>query len=285
MAQVEKDALTGTDTTGHEWDGIKELNTPLPKWWIYTFYACVIWALGYYVAYPAWPTLSDYSKGMLGYSSRGELEETMKMVADSRSGWMGKFEAASVEEIAKDKELLTYAMAGGKFIFNENCAPCHGSGGQGAKGYPVLADDDWIWGGTLTDIETTVRVGARGVHEDTRISDMPKFGKEELLEAAQIKAVADYVMSLSGKGQASEDGKVVFEENCAACHGDDGKGLAELGGPNLTDGIWLYDGSAEGVLAQINNPTHGVMPSWEGRLDNASIKQVTVYVHSLGGGK
>ena len=285
MAQPEKDALTGTDTTGHEWDGIKELNTPLPKWWLYSFYACIVWAIGYWVLYPAWPGVNGFTKGVLGYSSRAELDDTMKMVANSRSGWLSKFEEASVGDIANDKELLTYAMAGGKFIFNENCSACHGSGGQGAPGYPVLADDDWIWGGTLEAIETTIRFGIRSEHGDARISDMPKFGKDELIPADQIKAVAAYVMSLSGNGQGDDAGKAVFMEQCAACHGEDGKGVKEVGGPNLADGIWLFEGSEAAVVKQVTNPTHGVMPSWQGRLDNASIKQVAVYVHSLGGGE
>lgn len=280
MAQIEKDALTGTETTGHEWDGIKELNTPLPKWWVLTFWACVIWAIGYYVAYPSWPTLSDYTKGMLGYSSRAELDNELKMVAESRSAWLGKFENASVGEIAEDKELLTYAMAGGKFIFNENCAPCHGSGGQGAKGYPVLADDDWIWGGSVDAIEQSIRFGIRSGHEEARISDMPAFG--DLLEPSALQAVADYVAGgLQGEGA----GKEAFVENCAACHGEDGTGQKELGGPNLADGIWLYESGKDAILAQMKKPQHGVMPAWQGRLDDVSIKQVAVYVHSLGGGQ
>jgi len=280
MAQIEKDALTGTETTGHEWDGIKELNTPLPKWWVLTFWACIIWAIGYYVAYPAWPTLSDYTKGMLGYSSRAELDNELKMVAESRSAWLGKFENASVGEIAQDSELVTYAMAGGKFIFNENCAPCHGSGGQGAKGYPVLADDDWLWGGTVDAIEQTIRFGIRSGHDEERFNEMIPFGED--LNSAQLAALADYVMNgVTGEGEA----KTLFADNCAACHGEDGTGIVEMGGPNLADGIWLFDGSKEGIIAQMTKPKHGVMPAWQGRLDDVSIKQVAIYVHSLGGGQ
>ncbi len=285
MADRETDALTGTETTGHEWDGIKELNTPLPRWWLYTFYACIVWALGYFVVYPAWPSFSSYTKGVLGYSSRAELEATMEQVKAGRAGWLEKFEAAEVGDILENQELLQYAMAGGRIIFADNCAPCHGAGGSGAKGYPVLADDDWIWGGTPDDIYTTLQYGIRSGHEDMRESQMLAFGRDEILTKEQISTVTDFVLSLSGQGTASEEGTTLFEENCAACHGEDGTGIKELGGPNLTDGIWLYGGDKDAIVAQITEPRHGVMPAWTGRLDDVSIKQVTIYVHSLGGGQ
>jgi len=285
MADKEKDALTGIETTGHEWDGLKELNSPLPKWWLWTFYATVIWGIGYFIVYPSWPTgLGDYTKGVFGYSSRAELSKQMEMVRESRSGWLARFEESSVKDIAGDSELLQFAMAGGRAIFADNCAPCHGTGGAGAPEYPVLADDDWIWGGTLEAIEASIRYGIRADHDETRVSEMPKYGADELLTPAQIDAAADYVLALAG-GSGSAEGKTVFEEECVACHGDDGKGLAELGGPNLADGIWLYGGSKEAVAAQITNPSHGVMPAWVGRLGDVEIKQVSVYVHSLGGGQ
>jgi len=285
MADKEMDALTGTETTGHEWDGLKELNSPLPKWWLWTFYATVIWGIGHFIVYPSFPIgLSDYTKGVFGYSSRAELAQEMEMVREGRSGWLARFEESSVEDIAGDSELLRFAMAGGRAVFADNCAPCHGTGGAGAPEYPVLADDDWIWGGTLEAIETSVRYGIRADHDETRFAEMPKYGADELLTAAQIDAVADHVLALAGGGSGSAEGKTVFEEECAACHGDDGKGLAELGGPNLTDGISLYGGSKEAVVAQIGNPSHGVMPAWVGRLGDVEIKQVSVYVHSLGGG-
>lgn len=286
MAQVEKDALTGTETTGHTWDGIKELNTPLPRWWLWTFYATIIWAVGYYIAMPSWPWLSGYTSGVLGYSSRALHEADLaEQKANRDAKWLGKFAEMSVEDIAQDTDLLQYAMAGGRVIFADNCAPCHGAGGQGAPRYPVLADDDWLWGGTLEAIQTTVAYGIRSGHDDGRESDMPAFGKDELLEPAQITAVADYVMSLAGQGSATDEGKLVFDENCAACHGEDGKGLAELGGPNLTDGISLYAVDKDAIVKQVSAPSHGVMPAWQGRLDDASIKQVSIYVHTLGGGQ
>lgn len=285
MAEKETDALTGTETTGHEWDGIKELNTPLPRWWLWVFYATIIWGIGYYIAYPAWPSLSGYTKGVLGYSSRENLVKDLEAVQVSRAVWLDRFTTTSVDDIAKDPELLQFAMAGGAFVFGENCAPCHGSGGAGAPGYPVLADDDWIWGGTLDDIYQTIKYGIRSKHDDTRYSEMIAFGADEILEPAQISAVADYVLSLSGAGAANEEGAQIFEEQCTACHGEDGTGLAELGGPNLTDDIWLFGGSKDAIVAQIDKPKHGVMPAWVGRLDDAAIKQAAIYVHSLGGGQ
>ena len=285
MAQTEKDALTGTETTGHEWDGIKELNTPLPKWWLYTFIVTVVWAIGYWVVYPAWPSLSGYTKGVLGYSSRAALDADMARLEQSRSAWLGRFKGAEIGDIAADRELLNYAMAGGKFVFAENCAPCHGAGGAGAPGYPVLADDDWLWGGKPEAIETTIRYGIRSAHEDGRFNEMPRFGADELLSADEVGQVADYVMSLSGQGEGNAAGETIFLEQCESCHGASGVGFDETGGPNLSDGIWLYAGSRDDIVAQINAPRHGVMPAWVGRLDEVSIKLVALYVHSLGGGQ
>ena len=285
MAEKETDALTGTETTGHEWDGIRELNTPLPRWWLWVLYATIIWSIGYMIAYPAWPSLSGYTKGLLGYSSRANLVADLEAVRESRSVWVDKFSELEVGEIVEDPDLLQFAMAGGGFIFGENCAPCHGSGGAGAPRFPVLADDDWIWGGTLEDIHTTIAYGIRSDHDETRYSEMMAFGADELLEPAQISAVADYVLSLSGSGAANDEGAEIFEEQCTGCHGDDGKGLPEVGGPNLSDDIWLYGGTKDAIVAQIAKPRHGVMPAWVDRLDDATIKQVTIYVHSLGGGQ
>ncbi|WP_316975779.1 cytochrome-c oxidase, cbb3-type subunit III [Shumkonia mesophila] len=285
MADRETDVLTGTETTGHEWDGIKELNTPLPKWWLYTFYATIVWAFGYFVLYPAWPSLGGFTKGMLGYSSRAEIAETMDQVTAGRAAWAEKFANTPVEEIVADRELLDFAMAGGKAIFADNCQPCHGASGSGALSYPVLADDDWLWGGAIETIYATVQHGIRSADGDTRVSEMPRFGADNTLTPKEIATVADYVLSLSGTGKAPEEGATLFADNCAACHAEDGKGMAELGAPNLTDGIWLYGGGKAAVVAQVTAPRHGVMPAWGGRLNDVSIKQVSIYVHSLGGGQ
>jgi cytochrome c oxidase cbb3-type subunit 3 len=287
MATPEKDPVTGRNTTGHEWDGIKELNTPLPKWWVYVFYASIVWAVGYWIVYPAWPTLTTYTKGIIGYSSRGELASDMQAAKDARGVWLAKFENASVEDIKKDPTLLNYALAGGKSAFAENCAPCHGSGGAGAYGYPTLADDEWIWGGTLDDIKQTITYGVRNPNENARAGEMPKFA-DGMLTAEQIATVSDYVLNLSKGPQAaagSPDGAALFAENCAACHAEDGSGQAAMGAPALNNGLWLYKGNKESIVAQVSNPKHGSMPAWGGRLDETTIKQLTVYVHSRGGGK
>jgi cytochrome c oxidase cbb3-type subunit 3 len=287
-AKIEKDAVTGTETTGHEWDGIKELNTPLPKWWLYVFYATIVWSIGYWVIYPAWPSLGGYTRGVLGYNTRAEFDETMAVAAQSHQQFVDRIAGLDVVGVAADPELLQYAMAGGRAVFGENCAPCHGSGGQGARAFPVLADDDWLWGGDLASIQQTILYGIRSGHDETRVSDMPKFGVDEMLDGAQIADVTQFVLSLGGGAEdaaAAERGAPLFADNCAACHGEQGEGVREMGAPNLADDIWLYGGDAASIAAQISNPRQGVMPAWDGRLNETAVKMATVYVHSLGGGE
>jgi cytochrome c oxidase cbb3-type subunit III len=284
----EIDDVTGAETTGHEWDGIKELNRPLPKWWLYVLYATIVWSVGYWIAYPAWPMLSGYTHGLLGYSQRQTVTRSIEAARAAPSASNAAIAQATPEEIKADPALLQIAVAGGRAAFGDNCAPCHGRGAQGAAGYPNLNDDDWIWGGKLEDIHLTIRGGIRGSADDTRTSAMPRFGLDQMLTKAQTADTADYVLALSGAGHdaaAAERGKAVFAENCAACHAEDGKGIQELGAPNLTDGIWLYGSAKADIVRSIETGRGGVMPSWAGRLDDNTIKKLTVYIHSLGGGQ
>jgi len=288
MANVERDAISGQDTTGHEWDGIKELNTPMPKWWLYTMYACFLIAAVCWVLFPAWPGISGYTKGILGYSTRLSFDKDLAAQVKSRSVWSDKFAAMTVDEIGQDRQLMNYAIAGGRTIFAENCAPCHGNAGSGGPGYPILADDDWLWGGTRDDIYTTVKYGIRSGNDDARDNEMPNFLGDEILNRKQIADVAQFVLSLSGKADdsaAASRGAPVFAEQCTACHGEDGKGMTELGAPNLADSIWYYGNTAADIMAQVSKPRHGVMPAWVDRLDDVTIKEVSLYVHSLGGGQ
>ena len=274
-------------TTGHEWDGITEFNKPLPRWWLWTFYATVIWSIGYWIAMPAWPLVEGYTRGLLGYSQRAVVAER---IADSRAmqaQYVEQIADASLEEIRADPELLSFALAGGRSAFAVNCSQCHGSGAEGSVGYPNLNDDDWLWGGSLEEIAFTIRHGVRNESdEDARFNEMPAYGRDELLEPEQIEAVVRYTMSLSsGEGAAAEgEGATIFAEECATCHGEDGKGIVELGAPDLTDAIWLYGGGYESIRAQVENSRGGVMPNWSGRLPPETIKQLAIYVHSLGGG-
>ncbi|MGZ5871249.1 MAG: cytochrome-c oxidase, cbb3-type subunit III [Bradyrhizobium sp.] len=287
--QNEIDHVTGKTTTGHEWDGIKELNTPLPRWWVLTFYACIIWAVGYWIVYPAWPLLSSYSPGVLHYSSRADVAVELANLEKIRGEKMVALGSASLADIEKDPALLALARARGKTVFGDNCAPCHGSGAAGAKGYPNLNDDDWLWGGTLDQIMQTIQFGVRSGHPKTHDSAMLAFGKEGILKPEQVVTVANYVRSLSGlptaQGYDAAGGKKIFAENCSSCHGDTGKGNQDLGAPNLTDKIWLYGSDEAALVETITNGRSGVMPAWVDRLDPSTIKAMAVYVHSLGGGK
>lgn len=283
--KIEKDALTGTETTGHEWDGLRELDTPLPTWWIYTFWATVVFAVVYCVLYPALPSLSGHTEGVLGHTNRIELARELDEQAKARGKFVERIRAASLADVKKNPELFNFAMAGGRSAFQTNCMQCHGSGGAGSLGFPNLVDDDWLWGGTLADIHQTIAFGVRNGNEKSRQSLMPRFGADGVLTQPQVSAVTDYVMSLSGRGMATPEGTKLFADNCVSCHKADGKGNAELGAPNLADGIWLYGGDRESVYRSVFTSHAGSMPAWAERLDEATIKMLAVYVHSLGGGK
>jgi cytochrome c oxidase cbb3-type subunit III len=285
----EIDLVSGRSTTGHEWDGIKELNTPLPRWWLLTFYATIIWAIGYWIVYPAWPLLSNYTTGLLHYSSRASVAVELANLEKIRGEKMAALGSASLADIEKDPALLALARARGKTVFGDNCAPCHGSGAAGARGYPNLNDDDWLWGGTLDQIMQTIQFGVRSGHQKTHESAMLAFGRDGILKPEQIVTVANYVRSLSAlptaPGYDAAAGKKIFAENCSSCHGDAGKGNQELGAPDLTDKIWLFGGDEATLIETITNGRGGVMPAWVDRLDPSTIKALAVYVHSFGGGK
>ena len=287
MADKHIDEISGVETTGHDWDGIRELNNPMPRWWVYTFYATIVWAIGYAIAYPAWPLISSYTKGALGWQSREAVVADLDALKQQRSGMTTKLSGASLDEIRQDPEMFAFARAQGKAAFGDNCAPCHGAGGAGAKGYPNLNDDDWLWGGSLAQIEHTIRHGARSTSDQGHSGTMPAFGRDGMLKREEISQAADYVRSLSGlstdKGADLIAGAKVFADNCAACHGDKGQGNLELGAPNLSDKNWLFGSDKASIVEGLMNGRGGVMPTWHGRLDDTTIKALTLYGHSLGG--
>jgi len=288
MTKIETDDVSGTDTTGHEWDGIKELDTPMPRWWLWTMYASIVWSIGYWILMPAWPMVSGYTKGFLGYSSRANLEQEIAMVEAGRADTVQALLATDLSEVRSNPELYKFALSGGRSHYAVNCSQCHGSGAQGAPGFPNLNDDDWLWGGSVDQIYQTVQYGIRSNHDETRSSEMPAFFDDETLDKDQIKDVAEFVLSLSQEGRdtaASARGKEVYAEECASCHGDNAKGDKEVGAPNLADAIWFYGGDKDTIVRTISKGRANVMPSWADRLDDSVIRQITLYIHSLGGGQ
>lgn len=288
MANIEKDTVSGRETTGHEWDGIKELNTPLPKWWLYVFYASIAFALVYCVLYPAWPGLSGHTGGVLDWTQRDQVRSALEEEKARRAPVLARIEASTVEEIRRSPELMAFVQAAGRTTFAENCATCHGAGGAGGKGYPSLADDDWLWGGSPAQILQTITHGVRNADPDSRMGDMPRFGVDGMLSRAQIADVVQYVASLSTAGHDAamvQRGGAVFAENCAACHGEGGAGNQEVGAPRLNDALWLYGGDNTALTATVTAGRKGSMPAWTDRFDPATLKILAAYVHALGGGK
>lgn len=289
MADPQIDEATGVPLMGHEWDGVRELDNPMPRWWLSIFYACIAVAAVYVVLFPAIPLVSGATTGLLGYTARTEVAQKLADHAAFQAPWRDRIAAMAVEEVRADPELSRFAVASGAAAFALNCAQCHGAGAAGnVGGYPNLNDDDWIWGGDLAAIRATIAHGVRNEDDaDARYSEMPRFG-EDLLPPEDIAAVAQHVLGFQARATRPElapRGAEVWVENCASCHGDDGRGMVEMGAPNLTDGIWLYGGSPEEIAAQIAAPRQGVMPPWQGRLDAATVSALAIYVHGLGGGR
>jgi cytochrome c oxidase cbb3-type subunit 3 len=286
--KIEKDIVTGRDTTGHEWDGVKELNTPLPKWWVYVMYATIAWSAVWFVLYPSVPGISGYFHGVLGYSQRTAVNDDVRAVMAQRAGTMDRVKSLSFADIRKDPELMAAAGTAGRIAFANNCQPCHAAGGGGQPGYPALAAGAWIWGGTLDAIEQTIAYGVRGGDDKGREAQMPRFGADGVLKPVEIQQVADYVVTLYGNAQPVKDvaaGAKLFAENCAICHGEAGQGDREKGAPRLASHVHLYGNDRATVVAQITAPRMGVMPAWHTRLDEATIKSLALYVHALGGGE
>jgi cytochrome c oxidase cbb3-type subunit III len=288
MSKRETDEVTGVETTGHEWDGIRELDNPLPRWWLWVFYASVAFAIVYWVLMPAWPGINGYTKGMMGHSDRAQVAQQLETLRQVRGEGAARLTNATLQEIEADPDLQQYALAVGQSVFGDNCATCHGVGGAGAKGYPNLLDDIWLWDGTLDGIHHTLQVGIRSGAEGARFSQMPAFGRDQLLTSAQINDLTELVMVLSrreGDRAAADRARPIFAEQCVSCHGAAGLGDPAQGAPNLTDGEWLYGSSREEIRTQIWSGRNGVMPAWAGRFDDETLKALAVYVHANAGGR
>lgn len=285
------------NTTGHTWDGIKEFDNPMPRWWLWTFYATIVWAVIYTIAYPAWPLITGATPGLIGYSSRAEVVEDIQVFEDLNAGIRAEITQVELAAInpTDNPELYNYAIQGGSALFATWCSQCHGSGAAGvqASGYPNLLDDDWLWGGTIDEVHYTISHGIRNEDDfDARFSEMTAF--EGLITDEEIAQVVQYVRNISGQeadATLASAGENVFLDNCAACHMDNGMGDTFIGAPNLTDAIWLYGGSEEAIEHTVRYSRYGVMPPWSaeaseaGRLSEAEVRAVSVYVHSLGGGQ
>jgi cytochrome c oxidase cbb3-type subunit III len=291
MAKPLKKEVRQVETTGHSWDGIEEYNNPLPRWWVWVFYATIVWGIGYTVAYPAWPLISAATPGLLGASTRADVAAEIAAVDASNAAIKEKLIAADLNAIGADPDLATYAKNAGMAVFKTNCTTCHGTGAAGfeGKGYPNLLEDDWLWGGTMEDIHLTITHGIRNTTDpDARYSEMPKFGTDEILDETQIAQVAEHVLAISGQDHdaaLAAEGAVVYVDNCAACHMEDGSGDRTQGAPRLTDAIWLYGGSREKIIETVTMSRFGVMPNWNTRLSEDEIRAVAFYVHGLGGGE
>ena len=278
-------------TTGHVWDGIEEYDNPMPRWWVWVFYATIVWGIGYTIAYPAWPLITQATPGLLGASTRADVAADIAAVDAANSAIKERLIAADLNAIGADPELAAFAERAGAAVFRTNCATCHGAGAAGVQslGYPNLLDDDWLWGGTMEDIYLTIAHGIRNTTDpEARYSEMPKFGVDGILDETQIAQVVEHVLAISGQDHdpaLAAEGATVFAENCAACHMEDGSGDRAQGAPRLNDAIWLYGGTREAITESVTYARFGVMPNWKTRLSDDEIRAVSFYVHGLGGGE
>ncbi len=284
MSVPTRDPHSGHETTGHEWNGITELNTPVPKvawgaYFVFTIAAVILWVL-----YPTWPLGETYTEGVLGADQRDSVEQQLTLVQDIREGQEAVIAAGSFAALQSDTSAMDYVHTAGARLYADNCAMCHGSGGEGAKGFPSLVDDQWLWGGTPDDIMETLRVGINTEHPETRVSEMLAFGRLGILSYEERRDLANYVHSLSSGESSVTAAKagVMFETQCSACHGQDGKGVQAVGAPNLTDPFWIYGGSVGDIQLTLRDGRQGVMPNWNERLSETERKLLTLYILDLG---
>jgi cytochrome c oxidase cbb3-type subunit 3 len=289
MAVNERDPVTGRETTGHIWNGIKELDTPVPRGVLMFLIVTHIWAIGWWFLLPAWPLGSTYTKGILGVDQRTTVEAMVAEGRRERASWMAKIETEPYEAVLADPALMETVRQTGNQLFGDNCAACHGRDGRGGAGYPNLSDDDWLWGGTPELIEATVRLGINSTHAESRVAQMLAFGRDGILDRNQVTNVAAYVYSLSHAdfltyktAEQIAAGREVFAANCVACHGDDARGKRDLGAPDLTDNVWLYGGDMQTIVSSIYGGRTGHMPTWNDRLSDGEIRTLSLYVHDLG---
>lgn len=289
MAIEERDSFTGRTTTGHEWNGIKELDTPVPRGVLMFIVVTHIWAIAWWFFVPTWPLGTTYTKGLLGVNQRTTVEASIISARQQRAAWTSRLETEPYDTILADPDLMAIVRSTGRRLFGDNCAACHGTDGRGRAGYPDLTDDDWLWGGGPELIEQTIRVGINSRHSDSRIAQMPAFGRDEMLDRTQVRNVAAYVYSLSNPDYSTEQnvatieaGHEVFVATCAACHGEDAKGNRDVGAPNLTDAHWLYGGDLQTIISSVHGGREGHMPTWDERLAPVDIRTLALYVHDLG---
>jgi cytochrome c oxidase cbb3-type subunit 3 len=289
MAVEEIDPFTGRETTGHEWNGIKELDTPVPRGVLMFLIVTHIFAVLWWFLMPTWPLGTTYTRGLLDTDQHRMVAERLAAANAAKAGWVDQIKAKSYDEILADPQLMRVVSETGPRLFGDNCAACHGRDGRGGRNFPDLTDHDWIWGGGPELIAQTITVGVNSPHEESRVSQMPSFGRDQILDPVQLRNVAVYVHSLSNPDDATPQnvetiaaGRQVFLETCAACHGEDAKGNADVGAPNLTDAYWIYGGDLQTIVATIHGGRAGHMPTWESRLAPAEIKILALYVYSLG---
>jgi cytochrome c oxidase cbb3-type subunit 3 len=289
MSEAETDPVTGQATTGHEWNGIKELDTPVPRGILMFIVVTHLFALLWWILMPTWPLGWTYTRGLLGIDQKTTAEEAVLANQAQRAGWMDQIASLSFPDIEADEQLMAIVRETGHRLFGDNCAACHGRDAKGNSSFPDLTDDDWLWGdGQPEAIAETLRVGINSPHEETRISQMPAFGRDQLLTSAEVRQAAAYVYSLSHPESSTPDnidqieaGKEVFALNCSGCHGDNATGDPEAGIPNLTDAYWLYGGDLQTIITTIHGGRQGHMPTWDERLSPTDIKMLALYVHSL----
>lgn len=288
MGIEKRDPVTGQMTTGHEWNGIEELQTPVPRIVLFSLAVTILFSIGYWLLMPAWPLGNTYTKGLLGIDQRQIVMQQVDDAAHARAEWTDRIAAASHSEITADDALMLHVRETGRTLFIDNCAVCHGTRGTGGPGFPDLAANAWLWGGDPETIAETIRVGINSTSDETRVSQMMAFGRDGVLDEGQVRSAAAYVRSLSGLplNEADrariEDGGQVFAENCAACHGEDATGSTDVGAPDLTDAAWIYGSDAQTVFSSVYSGRQGHMPHWEGRLSPVDIKILTLYVGTIG---